>query len=87
MSAPDKLTAYQEKCLRLAFVRGRYLLLEHEVALRKLTEAGPPVWPEASRRTSFSGTDGAEFGAVWIHPLPAGIAHIQRRTAYITETI
>ena len=67
MSAPDKLTAYQEKCLRLAFVRGRYLLLEHEVALRKLTEAG------------FVRGDRAGFGAVWIHPLPAGIAHIQQR--------
>ena len=69
MNAPVKLTAYQEKCLRPAYERGRYLLLEHEVALRKLTEAG------------FVGTDRAGFGAVWIHPLPAGIAHIQRRTA------
>lgn len=67
MTASDKLTPYQEKCLRLAFERGRYLLLEHEVALRRLTESG------------FVGTDRVGFGAVWIHPLPAGIAHIQRR--------
>ena len=69
------LTAYQEKCLRLAFARGRYLLPGIRSHFGKLTEAG------------FVRGDRAGFGAVWIHPLPAGIAHIQRRTAYITETI
>ena len=69
------LTAYQEKCLRLAFARGRYFLLEHSVALRKLTEAG------------FVRAERVGFGAVWIHPLPAGIAHIRRRAALIMETI
>ena len=69
MSAPDKLTAYQENCLRLASERGRYLLLEHKVALRRLTEAG------------FVRAERVGFGAVWIHPLPAGIAHIRQRTA------
>lgn len=74
MGVPVTLTAYQRKCLLLASHRGKYLMLAHQPAFRKLTESG------------FIYPDHVAFGAVWIAPSPAGLAYLRRTAPKILET-
>jgi len=66
-----RLTRYQLDCLRHAFLEHSYLLLPHEPALRRLTEAG------------FVTADRCN-GVVWIMPTPAGFAYLCRHPSHGT---
>jgi hypothetical protein len=57
------LTKYQLDCLRRAFREGRFLMLPHEPALRKLTDAGFV--------TAYH-----TMGIVWIMPTSAGFTYL-----------